>query len=666
MATQKVTLKIDGDSSGAVNAIGGVSAKSVALGNIMADLARGAVDLLGKAMKEVSDQLMKAVDAAAEQEKAQKMLAAAMAQAGTYTEQAFKHNLDYASSLQKNTVYGDDEINSVQRLLTNYKLQGDVLDKTTKAVLDLATAKGMDLTSAANLVARAVSGESDNIGKLNISMEGATGATERARKAVAGITELFGGTAQSEANTFSGKIKQLGNIWNDLQEEVGDVIIKNKGLMEIFNILQKAIEDATKWVTNHKEMLGNLVKDGIVFVIKSLSILVQGINLASWAWGEMGNMATKSIEGIAKILSGYYNLQNMVLGKVLPASKQISDFWKGIADAGKETLEQDQKAQEKRMLMFDEIVSSIDAIAAKVAATKSSYNTATEGIVNVTKAQEDMGLVFDFVNSAIMEQLDIWGEEEKARTQELIDLARGYTDAELQEYERRKEGLFNLVQSGQITYEQYTDFIAKNGAKFVATNKKTSDDFKNNWQQAWSITQQAATRANEDIIKNQTTFGTALENATKQSMKAYLKLKIDAAIQDIAIEAAKAVGIATVEGVLSFGATLLMIPIITAAQMAAGAALNALIPSFDTGGMVGPGGIKLPLPSFASAGSGAPAHVIAHEGEVIGTPATLAGAGIGGVNVYFNNYGAISSLLDVDEIGSRLGQSIKNTLKGAI
>lgn len=181
----------------------------------------------------------KFIKAAAKQEKAERTLAAAMKQAGTFTEKAFKENLKYASSLQKITTFGDEAILGVQKLLTNFGLEGEELKSLTKATLDLAAAKGMDLTSAADLVAKSVGSSTNALTRYGIQVTGAVGSTERAQTAVENITKLFGGAAAAEADTFSGTIEQTKNALGDLAERIG---------AKLFPVLSPILKTITRWV----------------------------------------------------------------------------------------------------------------------------------------------------------------------------------------------------------------------------------------------------------------------------------------------------------------------------------------------------------------------------------------------------------------------------------
>lgn len=195
---------------------------------------------------------MKSVlDAAAEADKAERMLAAAMREKGGYTEAAMRHNLEYAKSLQALTTYDDEQIMNAQRIFTNYRVEGELLDKLTKATLDLAAAKGVDLESAANLVAKSVGSSTNALSRYGITVEGAVGSTGRLQSAVDGIAERFGGTALAAAQTYEGKVMQLSNSFGEMKESMGSLLM---GPAETWvNWLKSATEWLTKYVNKYKE-----------------------------------------------------------------------------------------------------------------------------------------------------------------------------------------------------------------------------------------------------------------------------------------------------------------------------------------------------------------------------------------------------------------------------
>ncbi len=169
--------------------------------------------------------MKKVVDAAAEQQKQEYMLAQAMKHANVFTAEAYKHALDYASALQQQTIYGDEAILGVQRLLVQFGVSGEMLDKLTAATLDLASAQRMDLKSAANLVAKSVGSTTNALDRYGIKIDNTARGTERAAQLVDAIAKKFGGTAQAEAQTFAGRMQQLKNVVGDLKESLGEALL---------------------------------------------------------------------------------------------------------------------------------------------------------------------------------------------------------------------------------------------------------------------------------------------------------------------------------------------------------------------------------------------------------------------------------------------------------
>ena len=238
----------------------------------------------------------KFIDAAGEQQKQQVTLAAAMQQAGTFTEQAFRHNLEYAKSLQTMTTFGDEAILGVQKMLTNFGVEGEMMDKLTKATLDLAAAKGMDLKSAADLVAKSVGSSTNALTRYGIEVKGAVGSTERMDTAVKNITKLFGGAAAAEADTFSGRLKQLQNIGGDVVETLG---------FELMGALTPTIKQFEKFIKSEEGMVAiqnaakgvatafMVLKAIITQIMNSFNVMVTnimfGFNVIKTGWGKIKN-----------------------------------------------------------------------------------------------------------------------------------------------------------------------------------------------------------------------------------------------------------------------------------------------------------------------------------------------------------------------------------------
>jgi hypothetical protein len=563
-----------------------------------------------------------------------------MVQSGNFTAEALQKHINYASALQETTRYNDEDIMSVQKSIAYYGIAGDQLDKLTKATIDFAVAKGVDLVSAGNLVAKAVGTETDALKRYGVEISGAAGSTERAQNAAESISRLFGGSAAADAGTFSGKLAILKNSFDELKEAVGNAIIKNQGLSDIFGIVKKAIEDATKYVKLHQTELSNLVKDGIVYTIQTFGLLVKTLDLVDAAITKTGNTMVKTGGFFADIANGV--MKYLHIGDRL--ARQTMDY----SAAASEEIAATNKQREARAALMDLIIQKSMEMAGAVAVANTTIQTSEAETAELTAAAIENGIA-----------------RKVAAYQELSDKVIGYTDTEYQAYETQRKLLEDYVQAGIITRTQYNDWILANGKKFNTEEQKNLVNFNTMWSAAWNQAVAVTGKAADEMIKENKTFGEVWVTSTKEAIRGYLDAMIDGFIKGLEAKVTAEIGAAAIGGALSFGLTLLAIPAIVAAGIAAKAAVRAVV-GYDTGGIVGRGGEKLPLPSFESAGAGSPAIIMAHEGEAVGMPSTLAAAGIGGMTINVNIAGGINSMLDIEFIASELAARTREKIRSGI
>lgn len=131
----------------------------------------------------------------------------------------------YAASLQRVTTYGDEVIIDAMALLGAFVKDEEQIKKLTKATLDLAVAKGMDLVAAADLVSKTVGSSTNALSRYGIQVNGAVGSTERLESTVQSISDLFGGQATEQAKTYTGQLQQMENATSDNYEIVGKNLI---------------------------------------------------------------------------------------------------------------------------------------------------------------------------------------------------------------------------------------------------------------------------------------------------------------------------------------------------------------------------------------------------------------------------------------------------------
>ena len=155
-----------------------------------------------------------AVEAFAKQELAEKKLEASLGR----TSQAL---LDQAAALQQVSMFGDEAIIEAQALIAAFVDDEEAVKAATAATLDLAAAKGMDLTAAADLVSKTLGSSTNAMSRYVIEVTGAVGSTERLETLTNNISKVFGGQASAQAETYAGQIQQLKNALGDTAELIG-------------------------------------------------------------------------------------------------------------------------------------------------------------------------------------------------------------------------------------------------------------------------------------------------------------------------------------------------------------------------------------------------------------------------------------------------------------
>ena len=183
----------------------------------------------------------RSVDAAAKQEKAIAEVEAALSSMGNQAGFTSKQLQDMASSLQGNSLFGDEDIlsNVTANLLTFGNLAEDTFSRAQVAVLDMSTALKQDLKSASITVGKALN---DPILGLTALGRGGTQFSEVQKELIKDFVKMgdvasaqgiilkelekqYGGQAKAAASLDSGRIEQAWMAIGDAMERVGAIIL---------------------------------------------------------------------------------------------------------------------------------------------------------------------------------------------------------------------------------------------------------------------------------------------------------------------------------------------------------------------------------------------------------------------------------------------------------
>ena len=259
-----------------------------------------AVGLTTKAMKGLFDKMII-------QEKAERKLQTALGKTNTAL-------LHHASALQKVTEFGDEEIINAQALFAAYTDDEEAIKAATQATLDLASAKGMDLNTAADLVSKSVGSSTNALSRYGITIKGSVNSTQRLNHATREISNLYGGQATDQAETFGGSLKQLSNATGDLSEQIGEF------LSPVVSIIAKDFKQSAEAATDFFREMNEFPAETIARKFEELGI-------------KNKNLVTLKMIGMQERLSYTLQEQESDINSLVRSNADFLDIQGDVADA---------------------------------------------------------------------------------------------------------------------------------------------------------------------------------------------------------------------------------------------------------------------------------------------------------------------------------------------
>ena len=165
------------------------------------------------------------VKAAIEDEAAQLRLASALRTATGATEGQIKATEDFILKTSLATGVADDQLRpAMQRLAVSTKDTGEA-QRLLSLALDISKGKGIELETVANALGRAQDGNTMALGRLGLGLSKAELSTLTFTEVQAKLSELYGGAAATNAETFQGKIDRLKVGFDEAKESLGTALL---------------------------------------------------------------------------------------------------------------------------------------------------------------------------------------------------------------------------------------------------------------------------------------------------------------------------------------------------------------------------------------------------------------------------------------------------------
>lgn len=254
------------------------------------------------------------VKAAIEDEQAQAQLARTLQAATGATNDQIASTEKYISKMQLATGVADTDLRkALSRLSLSTNDLTEAQDLLSLA-LDISKATGKDLDGVANALGKAFDGQTTALGKLGIGLSSAELKTMTFKDVQTRLSDLFGGAAATNAETFQGKIDIMRQRFAEFQESIGSAVIPI--LMKLFEFIDTKLSPAFQWLkTNAIDPVWNaIMRNKEAFqafgeIITTYVVPLLGGALAG-ALKLVANLAAGVIDVIGKVAQGIVVLVN--------------------------------------------------------------------------------------------------------------------------------------------------------------------------------------------------------------------------------------------------------------------------------------------------------------------------------------------------------------------
>ena len=348
-----IEAKVTADTSDFNSKMTGVNAQlqqtTGSLGNLITGVALGtaAWALFQRGVAMVENQIKASIDAFAQDETAVARLQTASQKGGIqWKDMAKVMDTEVANAL-KNTTFSMDEVVNVMAKMTTMGITGAKAHETLAAAEDAAAARGMDLNEVITNVIRGAAGYTRGLIMLGLNVESVKKATDKEAEITRQLTDLYGGAAQAQANTYAGQVKRLKNNFDEMRTTVAAQVIP------ILNDVVKQMFGFTNEVNTNVDAQTKL-QEAVYKVVSGFKVFYDAIHVA-WevikdfglAIGEipviLGSAVKDFIDNFHKIDDtakvGFHNLTEHMKFWESDSKKTFEEYPTFVWDATKKTMD---------------------------------------------------------------------------------------------------------------------------------------------------------------------------------------------------------------------------------------------------------------------------------------------------------------------------------------
>ena len=220
------------------------------------------------------------VKAAIADEKAQTQLALALENSTGATKAQIAATEQSILQMSLATGVADDELRPALARLVRSTSDTEKAQSLLATALDISAATGKPVEAVANSLAKAYDGNTAALGKLGVGLSTAELKTMSFEQVQGRLTELFGGAAAKNANTYAGQIARVQVAFDEAKETIGvallpilDTLLKfiNQNALPAINAFSKAFS------LTDGEGFGKVITDVGTTLKKTFTPIVEGM-----------------------------------------------------------------------------------------------------------------------------------------------------------------------------------------------------------------------------------------------------------------------------------------------------------------------------------------------------------------------------------------------------
>ena len=161
----------------------------------------------------------------------------------------------------------------------------------------------MDLSAAAELVAKAANGTTTGLQKLGIAAQDAKGHAKDFGSVLDAMSDTVGGQAAASVKTYAGRLDELANAWDDVLEGLGRAIISNQTVIDAIGAVIDLVRSLTTELATNKTAM-RAISNVVILAAKSVVLLIDGLGLLITAWQKTAEAEARVAMGLANATDG--------------------------------------------------------------------------------------------------------------------------------------------------------------------------------------------------------------------------------------------------------------------------------------------------------------------------------------------------------------------------